>query len=277
MKTRGQAAGKRDFERYQIRSLCRGLDVLLLVARAERAVSVAEVAELSGLSAVTCYRFLMTLQAEGYVEQDPFSKRYGITPKVLGFGFSYLHGLGYVDRATPFLKQLAEKTKESTSMALLDDTEIVYIARYMAQSVLSINLPVGSRLPACFTAMGYVLMASLSDEELTRRLATVYFSAPNPHGPQTLPSLVERIRATRKLGYAINDQYLEKGIRSAAAPIYGPLGNVVAAINLSAPVTRVSMGALSSKILPLLLRTASSISIALGYTGERALSRKSRR
>lgn len=230
-------------------------------------MSVAEVAGLSGMGNATCYRFLTTLQSEGYLEQDRFSKRYQVTPKVLGFGFSYLHGLGYVDRAGPFLKQLADQTTESTSMTLLDDMEIVYIARYMAQSVLTINMPIGSRLPALFTAMGYVLLAALTQEELTRRLADSRFAAPTVHGPQSVSALVERLRMTAAQGYAVNDQYLERGIRSVAAPVYGASGKVVAAINVSAPTTRVSMPTIQTKITPLLLQSAKAISIALGYTG----------
>lgn len=267
MKNRGECLAKADFERYRIGALAKGLAILRAVAEAEEPLSASQIAEYGALNTVTAYRFLTTLQGEGYLEQDPFTKRYSLTPKVLELGFRYLNGLGFIERAEPFLRRLAQQTGETTNMAVLDETEIVFVARVASRSLFSINIQIGSRLPACFSAMGQVLLAALDRTEVLRRISGIEFNPPTGRGPQTAQDLISILRHVSRKGHAINDQDLEIGIRSAAAPVCTESGAIVASINIAVPATRVSKSQLKTSLVPLLMSTAHDISRALGDTG----------
>lgn len=265
MRNRGERLRRNDFDRYRIGSLSKGLAVLSIVANAKQPVSATVVAQYADLSTVTAYRLLTTLEAEGYIAQDAFTKRYSLSTKVLGLGFAYLNSLSYLERATPFLERLAQRTGEATSMAVLDQTEIVYVARVASRSLLSINLHVGSRLPAFYGAMGYVLLAALDETESNRRLASTTFRPPTRKGPQTRPAFVKNLSLVRRKGYAINDQFLEVGLRSAAAPVRDQTSAVIAAINIAVPAAAVSKRELVRSFAPSLIETARDISGMLGY------------
>jgi len=213
----------------------------------------------------SAYRLVATLEQLGFVEQDPGTKRYRLGVKALALGQAYLSGLEYPDVALPHLEELAIDTRESASMAILDGSEIVYVARASIRRVMSSNLFVGSRLPCYCTSMGKVLLAHLSPERLDEVLSTIVFERFTHKTVAGAEALRDSLPQVLERGYAISDRELDLTLRSIAAPVYAANGQVVAAINVSTFASRVPEGELETSIIPRLLETAHTISNALGY------------
>jgi len=154
----------------------------------------------------------------------------------------------------PWLDQLSEQIGQSTSVAILDETEIVYVARAAQRRVMSIGLMPGSRLPAHCTSMGRVLLAALSESAARARIEASDLT------PRTALSLTDpneimaRIADTRAKGYCLIDQEVEIGLRSIAVPLYGARGRVIAALNTGVAAVQEGPEELVSSYLPALLK-----------------------
>jgi IclR family pca regulon transcriptional regulator len=244
-----------------LQSLERGIAVLQVFSHERPALTLSEVARLTGITRATARRILLTLEKLGHVRSD--GRLFSLTPRVLTLGWAYLSSLNLWDVAQPLMEDLVEQTGESTSAATLDLPDIVYVARVPTRRIMTIALGVGTRLPAHATSMGRVLLAALPDDELDRFLADARLEQ---HTKRTVTDR-DRLRAVlgqvRKHGWALVDQELEMGLRSIAAPIRRPDGTTVAAMNVSAAAARVSVEELRTRMLPLLLETAGLISATL--------------
>lgn len=252
--TRADVGRSGDF----IQSLERGLLVINSFSRDHPSQTLSEVAERTGLTRATSRRILLTLADLGYVDQK--DRAFALTPKVLDLGYSFLSSFHVVEVAQPPLERLVDEVHESSSMSVLDGTEIVYVARVPTTRIMTIALALGSRLPAYPTSMGRVLLAGLSDAEFDRYMDRATFERLTPHtitSPKRIRSIIRSVRAD---GYALVDQELEEGVRSIAAPIHSGRGEVVAAMNVSCHASRVSVERMHEELKPRLLETASAIS-----------------
>jgi IclR family pca regulon transcriptional regulator len=240
-----------------VQSLERGLAVIRAFDRDHPRLTLAEVAKLTGLTRATARRILHTLEALGYARSD--GRDFELTPRVLDLGYAYLSSMDLSSIAEPPMEALTQQTSEASSVAVLDGSEIVYVARVPTKRIMAISLGLGSRLPAYATSMGRVLLAALPREEVDALI-----------GPGPLPALASRTITTpaglhdeldrvRKQGWALVDQELEDGIRSIAAPLRNRSGRVIAAINLSSHAGRVSLETIRKEFLPALLQTAETI------------------
>jgi IclR family pca regulon transcriptional regulator len=165
--------------------------------------------------------------------------------------------------AQPVLERLAADLHESSSLAVLEGTDVVYLARAAAQRILSIELAVGSRLPAVATSMGRVLLAALGEEGLERVLAHTRLEPYTPHTIVDRRLLRDELARVREHGFAIVDQELEVGLRSIAVPVRRPDGVVIAAINTGVHAARADREALQREFLPALLRASAAITSAM--------------
>jgi len=245
-----------------VQSLERGLLVINSFSRDHPSQTLSEVAGRTGLTRATSRRILLTLADLGYVDQK--DRAFALTPKVLDLGYSFLSSFHVVEVAQPPLERLVEEVHESSSMSVLDGTEIVYVARVPTTRIMTIALALGSRLPAYPTSMGRVLLAGLSDADLDRYMDRATFEQLTPHtitSPKRIRSIIRSVRAD---GYALVDQELEEGVRSIAAPIHNGRGEVVAAMNVSCHSSRVSVERMHEDLKPRLLETASEISDRVG-------------
>lgn len=251
--------------RYMVRSLAKGLELLRCFGRESPSLSLKELGERMHWTKGTAYRFAFTLQQLGYLDQDPASKRYRPGVKVLDLGFACLSSLGLSERAQSYLEELFHETGQPVHIAVLDGSDIVYVARRADRRLTTIDLYVGARLPAYCTSMGKVLLAYRPWEEVRRLMKGIVMKR---HTPNTVTSL-ERLRGDleqiRRAGYGMTDQELELGVRSVAAPIRDATGQVIAAVNVSTLAVRVSRDELRARLLPMTLQTARRISTALGY------------
>jgi IclR family pca regulon transcriptional regulator len=252
-----------DNDRDFIQSLERGLAVLLAFDDRHTRPTLAELAADTGLSRPAVRRILLTLQKLGYVRSD--GPRWTLTPRVLTIGQRYFASNVLVEAAQPHLLALAEETQESASLATLDGGEVVYIARVPVRRIMSINVAVGTRVPAHATSMGRVLLAWLAPEAVASQLDGAELTAYTDRTITTRDGLLDSLAEVRAGGYSIVDQELEPGLISASAPVRDHTGAVVGALASSTSSGRSDAETLRRAVVPRLVETAGQISAELGY------------
>lgn len=245
-----------------VQSLDRGLSVIRAFDASRPELALSEVARETGLTRATARRFLLTLVRLGYVRQD--GNRFSLRPRVLELGYSYLSALSLPELAQPHMETLVAQVNESSSIAVLDDTEIVYVVRVPTSRIMSITIAVGTRLPAYPTSMGRVLLAALDREALDERLARMEIRSLTPTTVADVERLRRQLDRVHAQGWAAVDQELEQGVRSVAVPIRDAAGAVSAALNVSVHASRMTMPTLRKQVLPQLLQTAAAIEGELG-------------
>ena len=244
-----------------VQSLERGLAVIRAFDEHNPELTLSDVARSTGLTRAAARRFLLTLADLGYVRSD--GRWFSLSPRILELGYAYLSSLSLTEIAEPHLERLVAEVHESSSVSVLDGEDIVYVARVPTARIMTVSINVGTRFPAYATSMGRVLLSRLPDEQLEAYLARVELV---PLSPRTLTS-VEMLRVelakVRSQGWALVDQELEEGLRSIAAPIRDRGGRTIAAVNLSAHASRMSIEAGRRRLVPALLATAARIEAEL--------------
>lgn len=244
-----------------VEAVARGLDVIRALGTGAPSLALSEVADRAGLARPTAHRILLTLADLGYVraEQGAFS----LTPRVLDLGLAYVTASGVWDAAHHHLRQLVDRTGESCSVAQLDGSDVVYVARVAVPKLVTLRADVGTRFPAAVTSLGKVLLADLPTDELHRVLDVPSRSGVTTAAPVDPAALEEELARVRDQGWAATDQLLAPAVRSVAAPVRGAGERVVAAVNVNAHALETSMETLVEHHLPLLLETAAAISADL--------------
>lgn len=240
-----------------VQSLERGLAVIRAFDAEHPELTLSEVARSTGLTRAAARRFLHTLVELGYVRTD--GRLFALRPRVLELGYSYLSALSLPEVALPHMERLVEQVHESCSLAVLDGEDVVYVARVPTKRIMSVAISVGTRFPAYATSMGRVLLAYQDRAWLERYLATVRMEALTRRTVTDPTKLRALLAAVRRRGYSLVDQELEEGLRSLAAPVSGPDGVVVAAMNLSAPTSRGSAETIRAELLPPLRRAVAAV------------------
>lgn len=251
-----------------VQSLERGLAVIRTFGAENPRLRLSDVARATGLTRAAARRFLLTLVGLGYVRQD--GATFSLRPRVLELGYAYLSALSLPEVAQPHMEALVAEVNESSSVAVLDDLEIVYVARVPTRRIMTITIAVGTRLPAYATSMGRVLLAGLEEEALSDRLDRIRIERLTERTVSDVKALRARIEEAREAGWAAVDQELEQGVRSAAVPIRDATRAVTAALNVSVHATRMTMPSLRREVVPRLLQTTAQIEADLRATAARA-------
>jgi IclR family pca regulon transcriptional regulator len=241
-----------------IEALARGLEVIAAFGPHRPVMSLTDVATATDLARPTARRILLTLQELGYVRTD--GSGYALTPRVLELGVAYVRSMGLWDVARPHMEELSARTNESCSVAQLDGSDIVYVARVSVPKIVALAVQIGTRFPALSTSLGKVLLAALPPDEVEPVLAE-----PTRSGlvPRWQPDRAEReaeLREVRARGWALTDEQLTRGIRSVAAPLRDGSGRVIAALNVNTHAAETPVEHLVEHHLPLLLQAAGAIS-----------------
>jgi len=239
-------------------TLAKGLAVLNSFGRDRPTMTLSQAAQCVDLSRATARRVLHTLVKLGYVEQN--GRQFAPSPRMMQLGFTYISSQSWIERAVPLMKDLSERVHEACSAAILEGTEIIYVARIPARRIMSATLAVGSRLPAFHSSMGRIQIGFLDEAEIWRRLKSVRIEAMTPATITDLQALHERILDDHRKGFSIVDEELERGLRSIAVPIADRDGQCVGAINLSTHSTRTTRNALRETFLPELKTVAAKVS-----------------
>ena len=248
-----------------VQSFARGLEVIRSFSAEAPLQTLSEVAAQTGLTRAGARRILLTLQTLGYVDTD--GKLFRLSPRILDLGFAYLSSLPIWNLAEPVMEDLVEEVRESSSAAVLDGLDIVYVLRVATHKIMRTSLGVGSRLPAPWTSMGRVLLAGLDDAVLQARLAQAPLSRFTAHTTMDASELLARIREARAQGWCLVNQELEEGLISIAAPLTDRTGQTVAALNISGQANRTTPAVMQDTLLPSLLRAAKTISRMMGAPG----------
>jgi IclR family pca regulon transcriptional regulator len=250
-------------------SLERGLAILSAFRSGRPLLGVSELGREIGLSRSTAHRYVATLTALGYLQQDAVTKKYRLGPRVLDLGFSAINSMELREVAAPHLRQLSDETGYTVNMAILDGLDIVYVERCRSaragQREIDLNLHVGARLPAYCTSLGKVLLAFLPADERMDALARIDFVRRGPNTLTSSAALAAELERVRADGFAVSNEELAYGLRSIAAPVFAHDGSAAAAINLAVHSSMVSIEDLVARLSPTLRDAAAEISAHLGY------------
>lgn len=240
-----------------IESLDRGLRVLELFGGGQQPMTLSDLAKAADLPRATARRILFTLERAGFVASD--GKLFRLTPRVLVLASAYLASNHVVSVLQPALDKLSADAQEISSMAILDGSDAVFIARASPTRVFSSGIDIGYRLPAFCTSVGRVLLSRLSDDELAAALEAMDLAPLTPFTVTDKKRLLQAIRSDRAQDYSLVDREAEPGFRSISVPVRRYDGTIVAAINMGAHVDRVSASEMIDRFLPPLREAAASV------------------
>lgn len=242
-------------------SLARGLAVLRAFGDVRRSLTIAQISHKTGIPRAAVRRCLHTLRQLGYANSD--ANNFSLTPKVLTLGYSYLSSTPLAVSAQPCLDKISHTLHESSSLAVLDEDQVLYIARAATSRIMSIALNAGSRLPAYCTSLGRVMLANMPEPQLNAYLDRVDLQLYTKHTVSSVPRLREILDGVRQAGYAIVEEELELGLRSIAVPVRGASGRIAAALNVGAGAIRVTRSQMEQEFLPVLRQGAQEMAALL--------------
>nr|WP_176705526.1 IclR family transcriptional regulator C-terminal domain-containing protein [Arthrobacter sp.]AXV46643.1 transcriptional regulator, IclR family [Arthrobacter sp.] len=256
----GALRAERPRPKDAVQSLERGLAVLTAFDEDHKVMNLSEVSDRCDLPRSVARRFLRTLMNLGYLYAE--GRRFGPTPGVLALGYSYLAKLSLADIVRPHLESLSRLLDASVSVGVLDGLDVRYVGRVNAPGALAVSIKVGSRVPAPQTAMGRVLLASLSDERLNQYMAATEEALDaNRLDSAARAELVEALQQIQVEHCSYVDQLLEVGIRAVSIPLRNRHQDVVAALSASVHDTSTSEEEMRRKFLPLMRESAEAMTL----------------
>ncbi|HST56257.1 MAG TPA: IclR family transcriptional regulator [Solirubrobacteraceae bacterium] len=249
-------------------SLERGLAILGCFTPDRPVLGIADIADELGMSRSTTHRYVITLVALGYLEQGA-SRKYRLGLRVTDLGMSAMNSMSLRDHAHPYLEELRERSSYTVNLSILDGEDILYIDRARSyrrgQNQIDLGLHPGSRLPAYCTSMGKLLLAHLPEQEQRERIANMKLTRRGPNAITSKKALRTELEHVREESFAVNDQELAAGLHSISAPVRSESRDVVAAVNMAAHSSMISLEELVDALGPHLIATAARISARLGY------------
>lgn len=247
-----------------VQSLDRGLSIFKVFGEQTPKLTLTEVAELTGFTRATARRFLLTLELLNYVGRS--GRYFYLRPRVLELGYAYLSSFNLVSIAQGHLEELADELRESCSASVLEGSNVIYVCRAASKRIMTINLAVGTQLPAYATSMGRVLLASLSEPELKKYFENAEIEKLTSKTVTDEKELRKLISQVKSQGYSVVSEELEDGVQSVSVPIRGKDGLVIAAANVSAHSSRVSESQLLEIFLPKLKECVKEIERDISLT-----------
>jgi IclR family pca regulon transcriptional regulator len=269
--------GSRDDEAWSVlslqdprysQSLERGLAILESFRPERPWMGISDIADPLGMSRSTTHRYVITLAALGLLVQGP-GRMYKLSLRVTDLGMSTLNSTSLREHARPYLEELRQRTTYTANLAVLDGHEIIYVDRARSlrpgQGKIDLNLSPGSRLPAYCTSMGKVLLAHLPTFEQHELIATITLPRRGPNSITSKKALYAELANVLEEGLAVNDEELAEGLVSIAAPLRSEGREVLAAIDLTAHTSMISLEGMVDRLSSHLLATSDNISARLGY------------
>jgi IclR family KDG regulon transcriptional repressor len=251
-----------------VQTIERVSSILDILAQSAQGISIRELSSNIGLPKGTTHRLLSSLSYFGYVRQESKTRNYFLGLKFVELGQILLSQLDLRKEAEPFLRDLAERTKETVHLVILDRNEIVYIDKVETDqnpSGLKMASRIGLRNPAHSSAVGKMILSNFSEEELQSFFKEKSLLRRTENTITDPIQLREHLKSVRKQGYAVDDEENEKGIRCVAAPIYNEIGKTVAAISITGPAFRVTRKIIQETLKKEVMETAFRISQRLGF------------
>jgi IclR family transcriptional regulator, KDG regulon repressor len=262
---RTKAAGKTEARGRggRLSSVATAIRVLKAFSEDEVEIGISALARRLGLAKSTVHRLAVTLVSEGMLEQDRENGKYQLGIALFRLGALVRRRMNVSSEARPYLFDLREKINESVHLAILDETEIMYVYNLEGTHAIRMRSDIGVRKPAYCTAEGQAILAFQSDDIIERVIAAG-LTARTPKTITNAEKFIKELATTRQRGCAIEDEESELGMISIAAPIRDDSGDVVAAVGIAGPVTRLSKKSIAS-VMPHVIATADQVSVRLGY------------
>jgi len=249
---------------YHVQVLDRTFAMIDTLATAPSGLTVTELSEKLRLHKTTTHRLLMVLESNRYIERDETGWKYHLGSRLMELGLSVLSGLDVFEAAKPHLRSLAKVTGETAHMGILRDGQVVSMVSVESSQTLRTPSTVGTRTPAHCTSLGKALLAFASEEEIAAFLRGYPLKSYTPNTITSTRMFHEELCRIRELGYSIDNEEREVGLRCIAAVVHNSVGEAVAAISIAGPASRVvqeRIPACSSAVK----KAARRISEALGY------------
>lgn len=240
-----------------VTAFARGLAVIRTFERGAEKQTLSQIASKTNLTRGSARRFILTLEALGYISQE--DNYFKLTPKVLDLGYSYLVSAPIWEIAQPYMKQVVDKFDESCSLGVLDGSEVVYVGRVPPRHPYTIPVNVGTRMPAYANAMGRVLLASLPPKEADLIIEKIEINKITDSTIIKKDDIKSILNDVRKNGYAMPENQIYDGRRSIAVPIVNRHGETIASINMSAMNSRADRKKFLDEFLPSLQEISQKI------------------
>ncbi len=249
-------------------SLERGLAILGCFTPKRPVLGIADIADELGMCRSTTHRYVITLVALGYLEQGA-SRKYRLGLRVTDLGMSALNSTGLREHAHPYLEELRQRTSYTTSLGVLDGTDVLYVDRVRSfrrgQGRSDLDLHTGSRLPSYCTSIGKLLLANLPEAEQRELIGEMKLTRRGPNTITSKKALRDELDEIHAAGFAVDDQELAADVYAIAMPVRNEARDVVAAVALAAPSSVISLEELVDALGPHVVSTADRISARLGY------------
>ena len=223
-----------------VQSVERSLDILEALGASGSPVGIVDLAQRTELHVSTAHRLLSTLISRGYALQDPQTNKYALGLRVLQLASQAIKDSDLRSIAKPFLQRLMETTQETANLVVLDCDDAVYIEQVEGPRLVRMFTKIGRRVPLHCTGVGKVLLSHLPEERIDAIIAKRGLPAFTPKTITDPNSLKTELRSVRAQGFALDNEEQEEGVRCVAAPVYDRDWQPVAAISISAPVTRLT-------------------------------------
>jgi DNA-binding IclR family transcriptional regulator len=246
---------------YTVPALYRGLKILEMFSAQSQVLTTKDFSDNLGVSIASIYRIVSTLTQMNFLKKIA-RNTYQLGPAVISQGYTYLASRDIIEVSARHLNNLRDLTSVSCHLAIREGRESIYIYRALASQRLSVNMPIGTRLPCHSTALGRALLMGLNDAEFSQLYSAVQLDNVASYNPQSLPALKLKIKQEKAQGYAVNQSDLATAI---AAPIRDHYNNVIAAVNISGPDAFIQDDTIRTEITQRLQQTALAISEEQGY------------
>ena len=247
---------------YPIKVLNKAFLILDIFLKNNAPISMTEISEELGLYPSTIHRILDTLKYGGFVEQDSSTQKYQLGLKLVELGMTRLNNIDLVKEARPFLKGLSKKCDETVHLAILKNTEVLYLAKEESSQTIRMISYVGKRAPLHCTALGKVLLAFLPSDKMDKILGKIELFKLTENTIINKQVLIEELNKIKQEGFALDREENEKYVRCIAAPVKDYSGKVIAAISISAPSYRINQknqNQLTGKLIDFCKRTSARL------------------
>jgi len=252
---------------YPIKVLNKTFSILEILLKHDSAMNMTEISEKLGLYPSTIHRILDTLKYWGYVEQNTNTQKYQLGLKLLELGMAKLHQIDLVREVTPYLKELVKQCNETVHLGVLEEGEVLYLAKEESSQTIRMISYIGKRAPLHCTALGKVLLAYMSEEERKKILEEKELPRLTKNTITDKRELEKELDKIREQDFALDREENEKDVRCIGAPIRNYKGKVIAAISISSPIFRIDKN-VQNNLKEALIKTTNKISKRLGYNGK---------
>ncbi|UFS71526.1 IclR family transcriptional regulator [Geomonas sp. RF6] len=256
---------KKEKSEYIIQAVSHALDLLEQFHDEVDELGVTELSKRLKLHKNNVFRLLATLESRNYIEQNKVTENYRLGLKTLELGQTFIRQMGLLRQSRPVLESLVRECNETTYVAILKDSFIVYLDVVETDLTVRVVPRVGARLPAYATAAGKMQLAYMTDEELENYLPTKEMHRYTPKTITDRDEFKKQLKVIAEQGYAIDDEEMDPGVKCVGAPIRDYTRRIVGAVSVSGPAMRFTDERMEKELIPLVMRAGEEISQKLGY------------